>query len=70
LGLIPEAEKLVGKNLTQQQLQQRLKPILNWSKAHGCRHFVRIKDDQYTSKQAFKQQMLIIEDYFYKYLVR
>jgi len=70
LNLIPGAEKLVGQKLDQQQMRKLVKPIFNWSKAHECRHFIRIKDQKETSKQAFKQQMLVIEDYFYKYLVR
>lgn len=70
LKLIPGAEKLAGQSLTPQQLTHLVKPVFAWSKAQGCRHFVRIKDDKSTSKEAFKQQMRIIEDYFYKYLVR
>ncbi len=67
---IPGAEKLAGKRLTQQQFQQQVAPIFAWSKAHECRHFVRIKDDKQTSKKAFKRQMLAVETYFYKYLQR
>ena len=70
LRLIPGAEKLAGQSITVQQLKQRVKPVFDWSKAHECRHFIRIKDDKHTSKQAFKQQMLAIETYFYKYLER
>ncbi len=70
LQLIPNAQNLAGKTLTQTQLAQQVQPIFVWSKAHNCRHFVRIKDDQATSKSAFKQQMLAIEAYFYKYLQR
>lgn len=70
LILIPGAEKLAGKNLDQSQLAYLVQPIFSWSKKHECRHFVRIKDDRNTSKQAFKQQMLVIENYFYKYLIR
>lgn len=70
LRLIPGAEKLAGQSVTQQQLQQKVAPIFAWSKEHECRHFVRIKDDQQTSKEAFKRQMLAVEAYFYKYLQR
>ncbi|NOQ17169.1 MAG: hypothetical protein GQ581_08930 [Methyloprofundus sp.] len=70
LQLIPNAQNLAGKTLTQTQLAQQVQPIFAWSKAHNCRHFVRIKDDQETSKSAFKRQMLAIETYFYKYLQR
>ncbi|BCG65436.1 MAG: hypothetical protein methR_P3275 [Methyloprofundus sp.] len=70
LQSIPSARNLAGKTLTQAQLAQQVQPIFAWSKAHNCRHFVRIKDDQATSKAAFKQQMLAIEAYFYKYLQR
>jgi len=70
LRLIPSAEKLAGKTLTRQQLNDQIAPLFAWSKAHNCRHFVRIKDDSKTSKKAFKRQMLAIEAYFYKYLER
>ena len=70
LRLIPGAENLAGQSITLQQLKQRVKPVFAWSKAHECRHFIRIKDDKNTSKQAFKQQMLALETYFYKYLER
>ncbi|NOQ64294.1 MAG: hypothetical protein GQ582_07265 [Methyloprofundus sp.] len=67
---IPNAQQLAGKVLTQQQFADYVKTIYAWSVAHECRHFVRIKDDPYTSKAAFKRQMLAIEAYFYKYLQR
>jgi len=51
-------------------LDRQVAPLFAWSKAHNCRHFVRIKDDSKTSKEAFKRQMLAIEAYFYKYLER
>ena len=70
IRLIPGAENLAGQSITIQQLKQRVKPVFAWSKDHECRHFIRIKDDKKTSKQAFKQQMLAIETYFYKYLER
>ena len=70
LRLIPGAKQLAGQSLTQQQLQMQVEPVFAWSKAHDCRHFVRIKDDQHTSKEAFKRQMLAVEAYFYKYLRR
>ena len=70
LRLIPGAENLAGQSITLQQLKQRVKPVFAWSKAHECRHFIRIKDDKDTSKQAFKKQMLALETYFYKYLER
>ena len=70
LRLIPGAQQLVGQSLTVAQLQQQVKPVFAWSKTHDCRHFVRIKDDRHTSKEAFKRQMLAVEAYFYKYLQR
>lgn len=70
LALIPGAKKLAGLSLTQKQLQRQVAPVFAWSKAHNCRHFVRIKDDTHTSKEAFKRQMLAVETYFYKYLQR
>lgn len=68
--LISGAKQLAGKSLTPEQLQQQVKPIFTWSKQHECRHFVRIKDDPHTSKNAFKQKMRAVEAYFYKYLQR
>lgn len=68
--LIPGARNLVGQSVTPNQLQQRVKLVFNWSKQHECRHFVRIKDDQNISKKAFKRQLLAVENYFYKYLLR
>ena len=41
--------------------------VLGWSKRHDCRHYVRVSDEA-ESKQAFKNGLLTIEDYFYKYL--
>ncbi|MDF1584072.1 MAG: hypothetical protein RQ733_02645 [Methyloprofundus sp.] len=70
LRLIPGAEQLAGQTLTQQQLDNQVAPLFAWSKTHRCRHFVRIKDDSKTSKEAYKRQMLAIEAYFYKYLER
>ena len=66
--LIPGLQQLVGKSVTQAQFKQQVQPIFSWSKAHECRHFVQIIDDQETSKEAFKQQLFAIEAYFYKYL--
>ena len=70
LRLIPGAEKLAGTTVTLEQLDRQVAPLFTWSKAHNCRHFVRIKDDSKTSKDAFKRQMLAVEAYFYKYLER
>jgi len=70
LRLIPGAKKLAGTTVTLKQLDRQVAPLFAWSKAHNCRHFVRIKDDSKTSKEAFKRQMLAIEAYFYKYLER
>jgi len=70
IASLPGAMALVGQQLKIQQLRQGVKALFAWSQAHNCRHFVRIKDDKYTSKEAFKKQMLVLEDYFYKYLLR
>lgn len=70
LRLMTGAEQLAGQTLTQQQLDDQVAPLFAWSQAHSCRHFVRIKDDSKTSKEAFKRQMLAVEAYFYKYLER
>jgi len=46
----------------------RAAPILAWSEAQDCRHYVTI-EDQATSKAAFKRNLLTVEGYFYKLLL-
>ena len=42
-------------------------PILQFTNAKGCRHYVSITDK---SENAYKAATLTIEDYFYKYVNR
>ena len=52
--------------MTRQDFRERALPILQWSKAHDpeCRHFVKIDDSAEISKDAFKANLLLVEDYF------
>ena len=70
LRALPGAEAMVGRRLSTAEFRRLARPILDWSKARGCRHFVRIHDEPATSKRAFKQGLLTIEAYFYKLLER
>jgi hypothetical protein len=69
-GKIPGVISLAENRLSPDSFRLLAEPIFDWSKKQGCRHFVRIRDDANTSKQAYKNQLLTIESYFYKYLER
>ncbi len=66
LQTIPGIHALIGNNISIEQLQKSALPVFEWSKQHDCRHFVRIKDDQSTSKDVFKKQLFAVEKFFYK----
>lgn len=66
---IPGALDLAGKSLDLETFKTKADPVFQWSKAHECRHFVRIYDEPSTSKRGFKTALLTIESVFYKYLV-
>ena len=66
---IPGALELVGVGHTIQRFSDRADPVLAWSNASDCRHYVRIYDGAVT-KDGFKRTLLTVEDFFYKYLVR
>jgi hypothetical protein len=44
---------------------RRARPILEWSRARECRHFVYVIDEKHTTKLAFKRQLRCVEGYFY-----
>jgi len=69
-GELPGALDLVGRTLSKSEFLRRARPIYDWSRQHGCRHFVRVVDAPSTSKRAFKDKLLTIEAYFYKLLER
>jgi len=69
-GDLPGALDLVGRTLSKSEFLHRARPIYDWSRQHGCRHFVRAVDAPSTSKHAFKDKLLTIEAYFYKLLER
>ena len=70
VGELPGALDLVGRTLGKSEFLRRARPIYDWSRKHGCRHFVRVVDAPSTSKRAFKDKLLTIEAYFYKLLER
>ena len=69
LKQIPGCREIIASDLTLAEFRKRAAPILEWSKKNECRHYVIIRDTT-ESKKAFKQKLLAVEDYFYKYLVR
>lgn len=64
------AAELLRSNLNRAQFAQLARPVLEWSRAQDpeCRHFVRINDRPTMSKEAFKANLLLVEDFFYKFL--
>lgn len=67
---IPGAHDLIGVGLSREEFREKAEPIFLWGKGQNpeCRHFVRINDLISSDKVAFKSQLLMVEDYFYKYL--
>lgn len=66
---IPGMADFPTSRLSLQEFRRHAAPILAWSRRQDpeCRHYVRIYDEAVT-KEAFKQQLLGIEGYFYKWL--
>jgi len=66
------ALRLAGSSVSRQEFSQLAQPVLNWSKSQDpeCRHFVIIEDTPATTKDQFKESMLLVENYFYKFLPR
>ena len=69
VGRIQGARELVGKTFTAAEFQQRASPVKMWADSQNpkCVHFVRVRDRAVT-KDAYKRQLGIVENYFYKYL--
>jgi hypothetical protein len=65
---IPGAAELLGRGYSIRAFSERAWPILAWSNAESCRHYVRIYDEAET-KDGFKRTLLTVEQFFYKYLV-
>lgn len=59
--------------VTYPEFRQLALPVLRWGQAQNpqCRHFVRIHDSVQggNEKDDFKDALLTVEDFFYKYLV-
>ena len=66
---IPGVSAIVGQSFSEVPFRAHAKPVLDWSNAQNCRHYVRIFD-QAETKPAFKSQLLAVEDSFYKWLSR
>lgn len=66
---IPGALELPGNQLSLAEFKRRAAPVLAWSKQKDCRHYVYIRDEAET-KEAFKQQLFGVEDFFYKHVER
>lgn len=64
------ASALAHTDLSPAEFARRALPVRRWSQSEDpeCRHFVRITDDATMSKIAFKSHLLLVEDFFYKYL--
>lgn len=69
---VPGLTSTPGNAISYQEFRRRSQPILRWSKQQEpeCRHFVTIRDSVKGGKVAFKNGLLTVEDYFYKYLVQ
>ena len=71
-----DASKIPGlKELAQgvadlESFHREASKVLLWSNEHECRHYVRIIDSPDTDKATFKRLLLLVENYFYKYLVQ
>jgi hypothetical protein len=68
-GDIPGATALPGEHLSRQEFGRRAAPILAWSDAQECRHYVFVRDDA-RSKDAWKKQLESVEGHFYKVMER
>lgn len=66
------ALELAGKRVSRNRFAELASPILEWSKRQDpeCRHFVIIEDSEGTTKEEFKNELLLVEGFFYKYMQR
>ena len=69
LEFIPGASNIINTDYSITSFGQAVAPVYDWSVDNECRHFVRIKDNTNT-KKAFKRNLLTVENYFYKFLLR
>lgn len=69
---IPGAFELAGRRVSRSMFAELADPILEWSRQQSpeCRHFVVIKDSKKTTKEEFKNEMFLVERFFYKYIDR
>jgi len=65
---VPNVDQLIADSLSVALFHKLAAPILEFSKVHNCRYFVRI-EDRAVSKRAFKVRLNAIEGYFCKFLV-
>jgi len=71
IEFIPNAKALPSNSMSLSDFGKNAEPILNWSKEKECRHYVKIIDNTApTSKVKYKRMKKIVEDYFYKFVVR
>jgi len=70
LSNITGAEALISDRINLSNFRRQAGSVLNWSKQQSpaCRHFVRLRDSENTSKNAAFRNMQIAEQFFYKYL--
>jgi hypothetical protein len=66
---IPEVLSLANKSLNRNQIKNYGVPILAWSNANTCRHYVKIEDKAAT-KDGYKLSRQTVEGFFYKYEIR
>jgi len=66
------ARELANRRVSRSTFAKLARPILEWSKRQDpeCRHFVIIKDTKNTTKNEFKDELLLVEGFFYKYIDR
>lgn len=66
------ASALAGSRVGRGRFAELASPVLEWSKRQDpeCRHFVIIEDSKGTTKEEFKNELLLVERFFYKYIQR
>ncbi len=66
------ASTLAGRKVSRGRFAELAGPVLEWSKRQDpeCRHFVVIEDSERTTKEEFKDELLLVERFFYKYIER
>lgn len=66
------ALELAGSRVSRSKFAELASPVLAWSERQDpeCRHFVVIEDSEETTKEEFKDELLLTERFFYKYIPR